>query len=383
MIWPFGKKTNHADKLGTVGSQPRIPESKRTWQLLQVEPALTCNLACVMCPWRGESGRSDGSGLMDQRVWAAVKPWLREVEMIDFTGGGEPLLQPRLHRWIRDAADAGCRAGFLTNGTLLTRDLTRQLVDAGLDWIGFSVDGATAEVYEAIRPGADFKRVCAGIAYVSRLKQDHRPRIILNFVMMTINVHQLADLVCLAADLGVDRINFKQCDVIRAVNKQAFGLFGQHREKKIIALEKQLKKARRLAERLGVETTAFSFFPDQLPVCDQDPVHSLFIARDGSVAPCINTAYGGASRFFEKPVMLPRLLFGRLPQQDLMDIWQSDPCQAFRSRFVRRDQTYSNVLGRSQFDASFIKLEEAFASARDAMPAAAEGCRVCHYLYNI
>ena len=366
MIWPFGKKENHPDKTGPAPSRPRAPEPARTWRMLQVEPALTCNLACVMCPWRGESGRSDGSGLMDQRVWAAVKPWLHEAEMVDFTGGGEPLLQPRLHRWIRDAADAGCRAGFLTNGTLLTRDRSRQLVDAGLDWIGFSMDGATAEVYEAIRPGADFKRVCAGIADISRLNPGHRPRIILNFVMMTVNVHQLADLVRLAADLGVDRINFKQCDVIRAVNRQAFGLFGQQREKQIIALEKQLKKARRLAERLGVDTTAFSFCPDELPVCDQDPVHSLFIARDGSVAPCINTAYGGASRFFENPVMLPRLVFGRLPQQDLMDVWLSDGCVDFRTRLVRRDQAYRMVLGRSQFEASFIKLEEAFASARDA-----------------
>ena len=383
MIWPFGKKTNHPDKGGPDGSQPHTPEPKRTWHLLQVEPALACNLACVMCPWRGESGRSDGSGLMDQRVWAAVKPWLREVEMVDFTGGGEPLLQPRLHRWIRDAADAGCRAGFLTNGTLLTRDLTRQLVDAGLDWIGFSMDGATAEVYEAIRPGADFKRVCAGIAEISRLKQDHRPRIILNFVMMTVNVHQLADLVRLAAELGVDRINFKQCDVIRAVNQQVSGLYGQHREKTIIALEKQLKKVRRLAERLGMETTAFSFSPDELPVCDQDPVHSLFVAWDGTVAPCINMAYGGASRFFEEPVMLPRLSFGHLPEQDLMGIWQSEPCLTFRDRLIRREQAYNRVLGTSQFDASFIKLEEAFQTAKDAMPPAAEGCRVCHYLYGV
>jgi len=74
----------------------------------------------------------------------------------------------------------------------------------------------------------------------------------------------------------VDRINFKQCDVIRAVNRQELGLFDQRRKKQIIALEKQLKKARRLADRLGVETTAFSFFPDELPVCDQDPVHSLY-----------------------------------------------------------------------------------------------------------
>src|SRR5210317_2247173 len=107
MIWPFGKKINHADKAKTVRSQPRVSEPKRTWQLLQVEPALTCNLACGMGPWRGEAGRSDGSGLMDPRVWAVVKAWLDEGEMVDFTGGGEPLLQPRLHRWIRDAADAG------------------------------------------------------------------------------------------------------------------------------------------------------------------------------------------------------------------------------------------------------------------------------------
>ena len=66
-----------------------------------------------------------------------------------------------------------------------------------------------------------------------------------------------------------------------------------------------------------------------------------------------------------------------------MDVWLSDGCVAFRDRFVRRDQSYSLVLGRSQFDASFIKLEEAFASARDAMPPAAEGCRVCHYLYHV
>ena len=104
MIWPFGKKTVHPDKIMPVRSRRREPDSTPTWRMLQVEPALACNLACVMCPWRGEAGRSDGSGLMDQCVWAAVKPWLHEAEMVDFTGGGEPLLQPRLHRWIRDAA---------------------------------------------------------------------------------------------------------------------------------------------------------------------------------------------------------------------------------------------------------------------------------------
>ncbi len=64
-----------------------------------------------------------------------------------------------------------------------------------MDWIGFSVDGATADVYEAIRPGADFKRLCAGIADMVSRQQDDRPQVILNFVMMTLNVHQLTELV--------------------------------------------------------------------------------------------------------------------------------------------------------------------------------------------
>ena len=101
----------------------------------------------------------------------------------------------------------------------------------------------------------------------------------------------------------------------------------------------------------------------------------MFIARDGMVAPCINTAYGGPSRFFQQSIMLSHLTFGRLPEQDLMAIWQSEPCVTFREKFARREQAYNRVLGNSQFEASFIKLEEAFQEAKDAMPPAAANCR--------
>lgn len=115
-------------------------------------------------------------------------------------------------------------------------------------------------------------------------------------------------------------------------------------------------------------------------MCAQNPLHSLFIGRDGTVAPCINTAYGGLSRFLRNAVMLPDVHVGRLPDQDLMDIWQSEACIAFRNRFLRREQAYHRVLVDSRFDASLIKLNETFDAARQAMPPAADACRVCHYL---
>ena len=104
MVWPFRSHTKQGNK--AVHRTPPQTKPPRTWQMLQVEPALTCNLACVMCPWRQEPGRTDGSGLMGQGVWAAVKNWLHETDMVDFTGGGEPLLQPHLVEWIGDAG--GC-----------------------------------------------------------------------------------------------------------------------------------------------------------------------------------------------------------------------------------------------------------------------------------
>ena len=100
------------------------------------------------------------------------------------------------------------------------------------------------------------------------------------------------DLVRLAADLQVDQVNFKQCDVVRGGEERNLGLFASKADREIRRYEKALAKARKLARKLGIETTAFAFVPDELPVCDQDPRNSLFVRYDGSVSPCINLAVG-------------------------------------------------------------------------------------------
>lgn len=72
----------------------RPPES-RLWRLWQVETSFACNLKCVMCPWK-DIREQAGDGLMEARIWAALRPHLSNVMEIDFSGGGEPLLHPNL-----------------------------------------------------------------------------------------------------------------------------------------------------------------------------------------------------------------------------------------------------------------------------------------------
>ncbi len=356
---------------------------KRLWRFLQVEPSIACNLRCVICPWKEISKKAQNRGLMSQKVWNSIRSYLSEVHSIDFTGGGEPLLQPKLEEWIAEAKAADCETGFLSNGLLLRKEKLQRILDAGVDWIGISIDGATAEIYEKIRKGSRFERVCENLAGIAELRTGKAPKIMINFVLTKLNFHQMQDIVRLADRLGVDQVNFKQCDVIRGKHGKGYGLFGQEETKEIRRLIKSLGKARRLAKKLKILTTTFFFTPEERSVCVQDPRSSMFICYDGTVAPCINLAIGGPSTFLGKDVIIPSVYYGCLPEEDLMDLWQSETCKFYRQRFEHRVQKHDETIVNRLLGSSGSNRERTLQMAREAMPEPPKGCNVCHYLYDI
>ncbi|MCP4623940.1 MAG: radical SAM protein [bacterium] len=362
--------------------QREIPD-KRRWRLLQVEAAFACNLRCVMCPWREIAENVENHGLMSPEIWQSIRPHLSEINSIDFTGGGEPLLQPNLPEWIAEGHAAGCETGFLSNGLLLKKEKLRQIIDAGVDWICISMDGADAEMYEKIRIGSNFDRVCGNVARIADLRNGNRPKTMINFVLMDLNFHQVADIVRLAARLGVDQLNFKQCEVIRGNSGKGHGLFGAEETREIRRFKKSLDKARRLAKKLNIATTAFAFTPSERSVCEQDPRDSLFIRYDGVAAPCINLAIGGPTTFLGKEVIMPDVHYGRLPDTDLMELWQSSTCKFYRQQFNQRAKKHDQAIVNSMLNTSGSNRLKALQASKEAMPEAPQGCNVCHYLYDI
>jgi MoaA/NifB/PqqE/SkfB family radical SAM enzyme len=362
--------------------QRGIPETRR-WRLLQVESAIACNLRCVMCPWREIAENVENHGLMAPEIWQSIRPHLSEINSIDFTGGGEPLLQPKLPEWIAEAHAAGCETGFLSNGLLLKKEKLRQILSAGVDWICVSMDGADAPLYEKIRIGSNFERVCKHVADIATLRTGKVPKTMINFVLMDLNFHQVEDIVRLASQLGVDQLNFKQCEVIRGDSGKGHGLFGVEETKKIHRLKKSLAKARRLAKKLKIATTAFAFTPAEQSVCEQDPRDSLFVRYDGLTAPCINLAIGGPTTFLGKEVRMPDVHYGRLPDTDLMDLWQSETCQFYRRKFEQRAEKHDQAIINGMLNKSGSNRLKALQEAKEAMPEPPPGCNVCHYLYGI
>lgn len=365
------------------GSPLRHPEphGQRIWRLLQVESALACNLSCIMCPWKSHRAIPVHGGIMPQEIWAAIEPALGHVRAVDFTGAGEPLLQPKLPQWMSHAKKAGCIVGLLTNGLLLTEELARELIDIGVGWVCFSMDSPYEKEYEYIRKGSHFTTVRNNISYFCRNK-GRGTRVMMNFVMMELNFHGLEDFVRMAADLGVDQINFRQCEHVRGKHGRGLGLFGKEMTSAIRKRESVLHEVCSLAKKLGIDTQTAPFVPFEQCVCSQDPRDSLFVRYDGAISPCNSLAYGGSSVFLGEDVEFPEVVCGNLSDGDLFTAWSSDSFRLYRNTFTERCRQYEAICVEAMVGDTRFTPERLSQRIRQRLHEAPEGCKVCLYLYG-
>ncbi len=69
-----------------------------------------------------------------------------------FLGGfGEPLFHSNILEMVWGAKKQGTSAQLITNGTLLSKEISKGLIEAELDFLWVSIDGASAESYADVR----------------------------------------------------------------------------------------------------------------------------------------------------------------------------------------------------------------------------------------
>jgi MoaA/NifB/PqqE/SkfB family radical SAM enzyme len=170
-----------------------------------VEPSNRCNLACRTCM------RNAWHEPLGDMAWATFERLLSGLEELDtaplvfFGGLGEPLIHERILDMVSGAKALGCRVELITNATLLNESMARRLVDAGLDRLWASLDGASPTSYADVRLGATLPTVIANLERFSRLC-NRRVELGINFVAMRRNIADLPRLAELAERLGVSRL---------------------------------------------------------------------------------------------------------------------------------------------------------------------------------
>ena len=160
---------------------------------IDIEPTGLCNLKCVMCPQSFETMPADESQMINMDLARKVidEAAANGVYSIKFTWRGEPALHKGLVDMVRYAkAKHVPEVQFTTNGTPYTGQKIRDLIEAGLDRIIFSMDGARKETAERIRVGLNYDKAVENIKTFHRLRTEmgrRKPFIRIHMVRMKEN----------------------------------------------------------------------------------------------------------------------------------------------------------------------------------------------------
>jgi radical SAM protein with 4Fe4S-binding SPASM domain len=253
---------------------------------LDIELADECNLRCVMCTQGIEDGVK-GAGLMHtdfalRLIDQGAEHGLRSVKL---NWRGEAGLHRELPKVIAHAKARGILDVQLnTNGIPFSEDRIREVIQAGLDRVIFSMDGATKETYERIRVRAKYEVLVRNVKAFRRIRDElglSRPFIRIQMVRMKDNAHEVEQFIQMWSGI-VDDIRISDVSN-RGQGQMSVG--------------------------------------DQVPVeraqCPQ-PWQRMIVARDGNVLPCCSDWH-------------MKWVIGNAHETPLTDIWKGRKMTALRT----------------------------------------------------
>ncbi|PHV71349.1 radical SAM protein [Sporanaerobium hydrogeniformans] len=148
-----------------------------------VFPTTYCNFKCVYCAHSmGHNKMKEAYDFIPETMSMEVyekfifqmKQFPKKLKMLSLTGQGEPLINKNLPLMVRMAKEANIaeRVEIISNGALLTPELSNALIEAGLDTLRISLQGITSDKYQEIcGVGIDFDKYMENIRYFYKAKK--------------------------------------------------------------------------------------------------------------------------------------------------------------------------------------------------------------------
>lgn len=272
---------------------------------LELELNYSCNLRCPMCTWAMETAAEkkedwftfdDYKKIIDEAVVLGTKS-------IRLCYINEPLIRQDIDQFIKYAVDAGIIDILITtNGTLLTKTMSKKLVDAGLTKINVSLDAITEETYDKIRVGGNLNVTVKNIHDFLELRNQmgkKLPKIRLTFVATKINYHEYNNFISYWKD-KVDSIGIQYLQ-----NPFGEGRFEDNTRSEAIILKK-------------------SPIPEKFRC--SEPFKRLTLRSNGDVLPCCS--------FYAVD-----LVVGNWKKNSLKEIWNNEKMQELRQIHKNGDYT--------------------------------------------
>lgn len=304
---------------------------------IYIEPTSRCNELCQQCP-RTLLSREDDRDLSFDNFRAIVDQF-PVLERVVLHGLGEPLLNKDLPRMVRYLKERGTYVLFNSNGILLNEKRGQALIDAGLDEYRLSMDGATREMYAHVRGVDAFDKIWRNVRAFRALQKAqnaNKPVVSLWFTAMRENLHELPQLIDLAAQAEIPEVYMQRLVYFEeglAASKQALFRRSTPEELALVRQCEQTCKERGIQfSAAGSATPLDSLIRDfgERPWSGcRRPYTLTYITSSGNVLSCCFAPFGhkSAKEYKEERVL------GNIFQEPIEAIWHGTRYEEFRRAF--------------------------------------------------
>jgi len=181
-----------------------------------IEPTTACNLRCPECP-SGLRSFTRPTGMIDVALYRQIIDQLApDLVYLLLYFQGEPFLHPQFLDMAHHAYTKGIFSATSTNAHYLDNDRAKATVQSGLSEVIVSIDGTTQDTYAAYRKGGKLERVWQGLRNLIYWRQKLgllHPHIVIQFLVVRHNEHQIAEIRRIGKTLGVDAVVLKTAQI--------------------------------------------------------------------------------------------------------------------------------------------------------------------------
>ena len=279
-----------------------------------VEPTSLCNLNCSICFRHGWF--DEPKGHMCQATFDSLVCHLAStdsVEEVFFGGMGEPLFHPDIVQML-SRVPSGIKKSLLTNGSLLTPQISRTLVENGLDELWISMDGFTKDSHDSIQLGSCFESIISNISDFNKARKDAKTKLCITFVVTPDNLSQLEEINSFADAFNVDLLNISHM-IPGAPVKENEMLYNRQ--------DIYVGKMHRYAETLEKH---------EENLCPFVSTNSVFVRWDGNVIPCMQLLHNTYTYLYEQRRKITSFSYGNITEMSLLSCWNNPEYKVFRHR---------------------------------------------------
>jgi len=239
---------------------------------------------------------------------------------------------------------------LITNGTLLTQEMSNRLIESGLDMLWVSLDGATPESYADVRLGAALPEVLSNLKRFRDLRMEAqllKPEIGIVFVAMKRNIHDLPSLLQIGSRLDVARFLVTNVlpytEELRKEILYSRALMDMIYQPPLLVPHVKLPKIdvdqiawKSLYEALCSEGQSVSIgdsiLGEESDLCPFIKSGATAISWEGNLSPCLPLMHTYFSFLDERRRASRRHVVGNIVERSLYDLWNTPEYIALRTR---------------------------------------------------